>query len=79
MKKFEGNLVDRCCEVYGMSLSMFAKRYDLAESTLKQWRDPSKLPAYGKLLLETMIEVHELRKKADKFNQLTRVLSEPPT
>lgn len=71
MKKYEGSLVDRCCEVYGMSLLEFAREYDLAESTLKQWRDPERLPVYGKLLLETMIELHRLRKKVEKLDRIS--------
>lgn len=69
------SLVDQCCEAYGVSLREFAERYNLSEPTLKRWRDPAKLPAYGKLLFESMIRIKELEKKtkllddmADYFN-----------
>ena len=79
MKKFEGNLVDRCCEVYGLSLLEFARKYNLAESTLKQWRDPDKLPSYGKLLLKVMIENYELQEKAEKLDRLIGIANESGT
>lgn len=71
----KNNLVNQCCEAYGMSLREFAEHYSLSEPTLKRWRDPKKLPAYGKLLFESMIKIKELEKKtkllddmADYFN-----------
>jgi DNA-binding transcriptional regulator YiaG len=58
-----------------MSLREFAEHYNLSEPTLKRWRDPAKLPTYGKLLFESMIKIKELEKKtrllddmADYFN-----------
>lgn len=72
------NLVDKCCELYGLSLSKFAEKYGLKESTLKQWR--TKLPSYGKLLIEKMIEVYEkdkeLEKKTETMARLQEIVKE---
>ena len=74
----KNNLVDQCCEVYEMTLPQFAKKYELSESTLKQWR--SNLPSYGKLLMEKMIENHELIRdkdaKAELLARLKKLLEE---
>lgn len=73
MKK-SSNLVDRCCEVYGVKLPEFCQANSLNESTLKTWR--KKIPSYGKLLLETMIENHKLKKEiADKNKKLSAIKS----
>lgn len=64
------SLVDQCCEVYGMSLRDFAKHYNLSEPTLKRWRDPEKLPPYGKLLFESMIKIKDLEKKTKLLDDM---------
>lgn len=56
-------LVDICCRTHGMSLSEFAKAKELKESTLKQWRRC--LPGYGKVMLEALIENHDLKQELD--------------
>jgi len=66
------NLVDQCCEVYGMKLPEFANKYDLSESTLKQWR--TNIPSYGKLLMEKMIEIHQLHKDVEKLDRIKSIL-----
>jgi hypothetical protein len=68
----KNSLIDECLELYEMSLIEFAKKYDLKESTLKQWR--KSLPIYGKLLLEQMIENYKLKKdKEEKAELITRL------
>ena len=56
------SIIDQCCEAYGMSIKTFADYFNLSEPTLKRWRDPAKLPAYGKLLFESLIRIKELEK-----------------
>lgn len=59
-QRFPSNIVDRCADLYGMTLSEFAKHYHLSHSNLKRWRDPAKLTPTAKLLFQTMIEIKEM-------------------
>lgn len=79
--KNKDNLVDQCCEYFGLSLPELAEKLCGAESTLKQWR--KNLPWYGKVLLEGVIENHKLESKLaqkekvleqlqDTFKKLTK-------
>lgn len=64
MRNIDDNLVNECCSLYGMELSVFCKKFNLKETTLKTWRKV--LPSYGKLLLEQLIENYHLKKKLEK-------------
>ena len=83
--KNKDNLVDQCCKYFGLSLPKFAEKYDMPESTLKQWR--TKLPWYGKMLMEEMIKNHKLEEELEKkesvlgqlqttFNELSQTSNE---
>ena len=78
MKKKNHNLVNQCCDLYGLELSEFCEKFNLKESTLKTWRKI--LPCYGKLLLEQLIENYYLKReleiKADKLSKLQSLLLE---
>jgi hypothetical protein len=58
-----------------MSLREFADHYKLSEPTLKRWRDPTKLPNYGKLLFESMIRIKELEKKTKLLDDMATYFS----
>jgi len=78
MKKNKDNLVDKCCNLLGLKLSEFCKRYNLKESTMKDWR--RKLPSYGKVMLEQIMENYKLKKeleiKVDKLSKLQSLINE---
>ena len=78
MKKNKDNLVDKCCDLYQMSLPVFCKEFNQSESTLKGWR--TNLPLYGKLLLEQMMENYHLKKeletKAKKLSKLQSLIND---
>jgi len=62
-----------------MSLREFADRYYLSEPTLKRWRDPAKLPPYGKLLFESMIRIKELEKKTKLLDDMAEYFNNQKT
>lgn len=66
--KNSNSLVDQCCKAHGMSLSDFAKHFNLSEPTLKNWR--KKLPNYGKLLLESLMRIQELERKTKLLDDM---------
>lgn len=78
MKNKDDNLVNQCCKLLGLELSEFCKRYNLKESTMKDWR--KKLPTYGKVMLEQIMENYhlrnELKSKDEKLSKLLSVLDE---
>jgi len=78
MKKKHDNLVDKCRILLGLELSEFAKKYEIPLPTLKSWR--TNLPSYGKVMLEHIMENHELKKKLkskdEKLSKLLSVLDE---
>ena len=78
MQKKNQKIVNQCCTLYELELSEFCKKFNLKESTLKTWR--KSLPSYGKLLLEQLIENHnlkeELKIKAEKLSKLQSLLEE---
>lgn len=67
MIKKDDNLVNMCCSLYELELSEFCKKYELSESTMKDWR--KNLPSYGKVMLEQLIENYHLKKKLKKVNK----------
>lgn len=68
MIKKENNLVNKCCSLYELELSEFCKKYELSESTMKDWR--KNLPSYGKVMLEQLIENYHLKKKIEKKDKM---------
>lgn len=66
----EQHLVDKACEVYGMKLPDFARHIDMPKSTLQSWLDRGQCSKVGEIMLNSLIELHELRKKDDAVRSL---------
>jgi DNA-binding transcriptional regulator YiaG len=64
------NLVDKACKVYGMELPEFARHIDMPKSTLQTWKDNGKCSKIGEILLNALIELHELKKKDETVKAL---------
>lgn len=73
MKNKDDNLVNQCCSLLGLELSEFCNRYNLKESTMKDWR--KKLPTYGKVMLEQIMENHKLKKELESKDKKLSILS----
>lgn len=66
MAKTNEDLLEKCLEVYGMSLPEFAEEIEIPKSTLQNWKE-GKISAVGAVLLKTLLRNHELEKQADQI------------
>lgn len=55
--------------ITGGNQSEFARITHIKESTIKTWRDRKKVPDNKKLLLNTLLENHELKEKLADYEQ----------
>jgi DNA-binding transcriptional regulator YiaG len=67
--KNEKTLVEKTLDIYNMTLPDFANKIGIKKTTLDTWKN-EKISPMGELLLNILIENHELKKKDEAIKHL---------